>query len=263
MLLRLSLRNKNPGKSYQGLSGHSDAWMLTGKRTDLEWVGGKMSEPAKIFQQIAAVMRDIEAVGKDQKNTVQNFKFRGIDQIYNELHPIMAKHKIFTVPTILSRDYKELTTAKGTVMHSRVLTIQYRFYAEDGSYVDAVADGEAMDSGDKSTSKCMAIAHKYALLQTFCIPTEDNKEEGSKDPDAHTPEPTLPKPKVIVDTALAPPLDPEMGLQLNKLLESLKLDKTFAVKRYAELFPKKHIKDMTTEECKQVIDSIYTESQMK
>lgn len=215
-----------------------------------------MSEAGKIFQKIAAVMNDIEAVGKDQRNTVQNFKFRGIDQVYNELHPLMAKHKIFTVPTILARDYKELTTAKGTVMHSRVLTIQYRFYAEDGSYVDAVADGEAMDSGDKSTSKCMAIAHKYALLQTFCIPTEDNKEEGSKDPDAHTPEPTLPKPKLA-------PLDPEIALQLNKLLESLDRDKAFAIKRYGELFPKKHIKDMTTEECKAVINSIYSESQLK
>ena len=33
-----------------------------------------------------------------------------------------------------------------------------------------------MDSGDKSTNKAMAVAHKYALLQTFCIPTEEIKD---------------------------------------------------------------------------------------
>ena len=68
-------------------------------------------------------------------------------------------------------------------MIERILTVRYRFYAEDGSYVEAVVDGEAMDSGDKSSNKCMAIAHKYALLQVFCIPTENDN-----DPDAHTPE---------------------------------------------------------------------------
>ncbi len=42
----------------------------------------------------------------------------------------------------------------------------------------------------KATNKAMAAAHKYALLQTFCIPTEDI---GQDDPDAETPEPVQPK----------------------------------------------------------------------
>jgi len=33
-----------------------------------------------------------------------------------------------------------------------------------------------MDSGDKAANKAMAVAHKYALLQAFCIPTEDVKD---------------------------------------------------------------------------------------
>jgi hypothetical protein len=38
-----------------------------------------------------------------------------------------------------------------------------------------------MDSGDKSSNKAMSVAHKYALLQAFCIPTKD-----IDDPDAET-----------------------------------------------------------------------------
>jgi hypothetical protein len=47
--------------------------------------------------------------------------------------------------------------------------------------------GEAMDSGDKSSNKAMSVAHKYAFLQVFAIPTEEQK-----DPDGETHEP-LPK----------------------------------------------------------------------
>jgi len=137
-----------------------------------------------IYQKISAVMADIDAISKSRTNVQQGFKFRGIDDVYNELHDILAKHKIFTVPTIKNRQYRERQTAKGGMMMERILTIQYRFYAEDGSYVDAEVDGEAMDMGDKATNKCMAIAHKYCLFQVFCIPTED-----SKDPDEATPPP--------------------------------------------------------------------------
>ena len=55
----------------------------------------------------------------------------------------------------------------------------------DGSYVDTVNVGEAMDSGDKGMNKAMSIALKYSLLQMFLIPTEE-----PKDPDKETPDET-------------------------------------------------------------------------
>ena len=64
------------------------------------------------------------------------------------------------------------------------LKINFGFYAEDGSHVDAVVIGEAMDTGDKASNKALSIGLKYAMLQVFCIPTEDEK-----DPDAVSPQP--------------------------------------------------------------------------
>lgn len=55
----------------------------------------------------------------------------------------------------------------------------------DGSSVETVNVGEAMDSADKGMNKAMSIALKYSLLQMFLIPTEE-----PKDPDRDTPEET-------------------------------------------------------------------------
>ena len=65
-------------------------------------------------------------------------------------------------------------------------TITYRATsAEDGSFVDGEASGEAIDYQDKSSGKVMSISFKCFIFQLFCIPEEKN--EG--DPDGYTPNP--------------------------------------------------------------------------
>ncbi|SFY33052.1 ERF family protein [Azotobacter vinelandii] len=148
----------------------------------------------KIFSAMSAVMSDMDAIGKNQKNQQQNFNYRGIDQVYNALHPLLARHKIFTTPEVLEKQREERTNAKGTVLAFVTLRVKYTFWTDDGSSVSCTVEGEGMDSGDKASNKAMAIAHKYALLQTFCIPTED-----MPDPDAEvhevTPRQSQPAPK--------------------------------------------------------------------
>jgi hypothetical protein len=43
-----------------------------------------------------------------------------------------------------------------------------------------VTFGEAMDSGDKATNKAMSAAYKYALMQTFAIPTEGDHDSENQ-----------------------------------------------------------------------------------
>lgn len=140
---------------------------------------------ADIYASMAGIMTDIDAIGKNQKNQQQGFKFRGIDDVYNAVHPILAKHGVFTVPTLLSERTEERTTNRGGNLIYRILTMRYTFFASDGSHVDSVVIGEGMDSGDKAGNKAMAVAHKYALLQALCIPTED-----MVDPDSETQDPS-------------------------------------------------------------------------
>ncbi len=138
-----------------------------------------MKNKGKIFENIADAMADIEAIAKSQKNREQGFQYRGIDDIYNSLNHILAKHKIFTVPTVLKRKEKDSPTKSGAIWKHITLKVKYKFYTTDGSYVSAVVYGEGKDNSDKGSNKALSIAHKYALLQVFCIPTKDDKDPDS------------------------------------------------------------------------------------
>jgi hypothetical protein len=136
-----------------------------------------------IYRAIAGVIADVGSVGKDKINKQQGFKFRSIDDVYNALHPALAKNKVFIVPDILEQTREIVETKSGTKMTMVICKIRYTFYAEDGSHIECIIIGEALDTGDKATNKAMAIAYKYACFQVFCIPTEE-----MVDPDAESPE---------------------------------------------------------------------------
>ncbi len=137
-----------------------------------------------IYESIIQVMSEINAIGKFRKNQSQNFQYRGIDDIMNELHGTLAKCGVFVVPKVLEEDRTTGKTRSGGDMFYTRLKICFTFYAKDGSSVESVVIGEAMDTADKASNKALSIGLKYALLQVFCIPTEDEK-----DPDAQSPEP--------------------------------------------------------------------------
>ena len=149
---------------------------------------GVGSQPPLIYRQIARVMADMEAIGKARRNQQQGFQYRGIDDIYNQLHSVLARHEVFSVPTVIQSTRSERTSKAGGILFHVELQIRYDFYAADGSSFSAVVVGEGMDSGDKASNKAMAVAHKYAFTQILTIPTEDDK-----DPDAHSHEVVKPK----------------------------------------------------------------------
>jgi hypothetical protein len=135
-----------------------------------------VSNPGKIYAAMSAVMLDVDPIAKDRKNAAQGYQFRGIDDVYQALQSILGKHGVFTTSEILSERTEERKTSKGSDLIYRVLHIRWRFYASDGSFVTTETIGEGMDSGDKASNKAMSVAHKYALLQAFCIPTDDPKD---------------------------------------------------------------------------------------
>lgn len=135
-----------------------------------------------IYKALAGVIADVGSVAKDKVNRQQGFKFRSIDDVYNALHPALAKNKVVIIPRVLERKCEVVgKTQKGTDMIKVICKVKFGFYAEDGSNEEAIIYGEGIDTGDKATNKAMAIAYKYACFQVFCIPTED-----MVDPDAES-----------------------------------------------------------------------------
>lgn len=157
-----------------------------------------MAETVKsnIYQAISKCMEEIGAVGKNDLNKQQGFKYRGIDAVMNAINPALVKNHIFIVPEVLEQTREERTTKSGGLLIYSICKIRYTFYAEDGSSVTAVTIGEGMDSGDKATNKAMAIAFKYACFQVFCIPTEGLMDDPDKESPAPAPKKSpVPAPK--------------------------------------------------------------------
>lgn len=132
-----------------------------------------MSEALTVHQAIAAVMSDVTHVGKDGENRQQGFKFRGIDHTVNALGPAFRKHALIVMPKLLSKEYREYQTTKGTTMRECIVEVEFTFIGPDGSTVTAVTPGEASDAGDKATSKAMSVAERTALLIAFLLPTNE------------------------------------------------------------------------------------------
>ena len=137
-----------------------------------------------VYQLIAGVSADIsrQGIAKDRNNAQQGYQFRGIDDVYNALSPIMSAHGLVILPRIMGREVSERVNQKGNTLFYVTVRAEFDFVSShDGSRHTVVTYGEAMDSGDKATNKAMSAAYKYAAFQTFCIPTE-----GDNDADATT-----------------------------------------------------------------------------
>ena len=134
-----------------------------------------------IYGLIPKVMKDIGAITKDGTNTFQNYKFRGIDDVYKSVNPHLVKHGVFCSPEVLETIREQHTTKKGDPIYYTVLNVRYTFYAPDGSNIVASVVGEGMDNSDKSANKAMSAAFKLAFFQVFCIPTEDGSVDSEKD----------------------------------------------------------------------------------
>lgn len=138
----------------------------------------------KVYQAINAVQSDLakNGISKDRTNSFDKYQFRGIDDVYNALSPLLAKHGLCILPRILKRESLERESKGGGALFYITVEAEFDFVsAEDGSKHTVRTFGEAMDRGDKATNKAMSAAYKYAAFQAFAIPTE-----GDNDADAAT-----------------------------------------------------------------------------
>lgn len=137
-----------------------------------------------VYRAIAAVAGAMakEGIAKDRRNSQQGYNFRGIDDVYNALAPVLSEFGLVILPRVLKRIETERETKSGGALFNVVVEVEFDFVAaEDGSRHVIKTFGEAMDSADKATNKAMSAAYKYAAMQAFCIPTS-----GDNDADATT-----------------------------------------------------------------------------
>jgi hypothetical protein len=152
----------------------------------------------KVYKAINSVQTALSKIGisKDRTNSQgSGYKFRGIDDVYNALSPLLAEHCLCILPRMLNREIVERMSKSGSALFYVTVEAEFDFVsAEDGSKHTVKTFGEAMDSGDKATNKAMSAAYKYAAFQAFAIPTE-----GDNDADSHTHEVSVALDNTMID----------------------------------------------------------------
>lgn len=145
-----------------------------------------MSEAPKILKAIQNVMRDVceTGVGKNDRNKDQGYQFRGIEAAMNALAPLLVKHGIVCFPKHGDGQRFDRMTKSGGTLSFVTITSDFELVSvEDGSSRTVRTIGEGMDSSDKATNKAMSTAFKYALFQTFVVPTMavdvEDEDEGA------------------------------------------------------------------------------------
>ncbi|MFE5674505.1 ERF family protein [Streptomyces erythrochromogenes] len=138
---------------------------------------GTPADAPRIFAAINSVMRDTMPVGKNQKNTAQNYSFRGIDDVMSAMAGPLRSHGVFILPTLAhqrqDRDGKMTRT---------VITMRYRVYGPAGDCLIAEVPGEAHDFADKSMNKAQSAALKYLLFTLFMLPVDGRSiDDGDRD----------------------------------------------------------------------------------
>mgnify|MGYP002652185583 FL=1 len=137
-------------------------------------------ETPTVVQALSAVMADVRAVAKKERNTSQGggFYFRGIDAVVNAVGPALRTHGVVVTPHLDQIDRREGRTSKGGTLNYVAVIVTYTFTGPAGDTMTATVPGEAFDSGDKATAKAMSVAFRTCLLQALTLPTDE------ADPDA-------------------------------------------------------------------------------
>jgi hypothetical protein len=142
-----------------------------------------MSAP-RVYAAISAIMAELAETGiaKSRTNARDQYVYRSIDDVMARMSPLLAKHRLCILPRVIERSSEDRSDATQALLIRVALRVAFDLVSgRDGSLHTVEAFGEALDSGDKATSKAMSAAFKQAILQAFCVPISgyDDAEAAS------------------------------------------------------------------------------------
>ena len=129
---------------------------------------------ANIYEKIAAVMQDVQYLGKDDNVSFgqTNYKALSEEKVTVIMRSAMMKHRLVVFPI------EQSATRTGNITH---VDVKYRIVNIDdpADYIEVVSCGDGADTQDKGSGKAMTYAFKYMWLRTFAIPTGEDPDKIS------------------------------------------------------------------------------------
>lgn len=129
-----------------------------------------------IAKKILNVMTKIGPIIKDKRNEDKGFDYASLANIIIQAREAMIEEKIIIIPMKLDQIIQ-----RGNDV---VISMIYRFYDTEPNekgeceYFDVNIPGEGADKEGWAIYKALSGAYKYAITQTFAIPTIDDAEKS-------------------------------------------------------------------------------------
>lgn len=152
----------------------------------------------QIAKKLNQIMSEIGYVQKDGINDHQKYRYVSEAGLIDKLRPIMVKHGVVAIPTVVDDDTVEIGATKfGTMQYRTRVVLETQFIdCESGESITVRHIGHGVDTGDKGSYKATTGANKYTLFKTFQIATGDDPEKDSPEVEKDT-KPISAKPELI------------------------------------------------------------------
>jgi len=128
-----------------------------------------------IASKILNVMKKIGPIIKDKTNEEKGFDYASIASIIIKAREALIEEKVIMIPLKLNQ-----VVQRGNDV---LIDMVYRFYDTEPNnkgecdYMDVNIPGEGCDKEGWAVYKALSGAYKYAMTQTFAIPTIDDAEK--------------------------------------------------------------------------------------
>lgn len=135
-----------------------------------------------IYEKINKVMEDVGYLLKDKKVGSGGYAYNAVtdEQVKTKVRESMIKNKVIGHVVSMSHDINTERWVDGSKQKQQVtvtLSGTYKFIdTEDGSSFETCFFGYGQDSADKADGKAMTYALKYMFINTFVIPSGDDKD---------------------------------------------------------------------------------------
>lgn len=192
-----------------------------------------MSERPSVFEAWNLVMRDVQSISKDSRNTQgSGFNFRGIDAVMNAVGPALREHGVTVVPIAKAHAEERYASKNGAQMCNRTVEMGYTVFGPRGDSFTGIAFGEAADAGDKAMTKAESVALRTFLLQALMIPTDD------PDPDADSHERSAPQRVQASQSAASGPVGNPASVKAREDLKAVAAEQGWDLAKVAAAFAK-------------------------
>ncbi len=129
-----------------------------------------------------SALASVPAIGKDEENEQQRFKFRGMETVAMKIHKAIKDHALSIVLEEVVEHVTEPVVVRGKTWTRAKVRVRYRVGTDyDPTGFVGGSCGEGLDGADKATGKALTFAYKSFLVQSLLIAA------GHEDGDADSP----------------------------------------------------------------------------